>query len=141
MRYVTCSRNFNDKISQKESFISLLGELKKKIISFLFDDLDLVEYEYEFIKNSESCFKDFDIKYLIEEINDYYKHKNEEQDEQKLNRETLQISSVNRKLSSDTFNQEDITYFYEEEMKTKINLTPLNEDNIHLFLGKIINLL
>lgn len=141
MRYVTCSRNFNDKISQKESFISLLGELKKKIISFLFDDLDLVEYEYEFIKNSESCFKDFDIKYLIEEINDYYKHKNEEQDEQKLNRETLQISSVNRKLSSDTFNQEDITYFYEEEMKTKINLTPLNEDNILLFLGKIINLL
>ena len=141
MRYVTCSRNFNDKISQKESFISLLGELKEKIISFLFDDLDLNENDYEFITKNEGNHNHFDTKHLIEQIDDYYKHKKVEQEEHKLNQENVQTSLINRKLSSDTFIQEDSTYFYEEEIKTKINLTPLNEHNILLFLSKIINLL
>ena len=131
MRYMTCGRNFNEKICQKDSFTSLLNELKNKIISLLFDNRG------EFLSHSASqTGLSINSSALLEQINAYYKHKHEEQQSKN---ETPSYS--NRKQSTDTVNQEDSTLICEEDIKPKINITPLNEENILLFLTKIIPLL
>ena len=131
---MTCSRNFNEKISQKESFTSLLTVLKNKIISLLFNN-----NQYQFLSHSASQINNLNINSLnlIEQINSYYNNKHEEQTSQTA----TPSSHSNRKQSTDTVNQEDSTLICEDDIKTKINITPLSEENILLFLNKIIPLL
>lgn len=130
MRYMTCSRNFNEKISQKQSFTSLLTELKNQIISFLFNT-----NHSNFLTTSAPNINTLN---LIDQINSYYTHKHNEQPSQT----STPSSYSNRKQSTDTVNnQEDSTLLCEDDIKTKINITPLTEENILLFLTKIIPLL
>lgn len=128
---MTCSRNFNEKISQKESFTSLLTELKNQIISFLFNNNHSHFLTYNNTLNINTL-------NLIDQINSYYTHKHSEQP----SHNSTPSSYSNRKQSTDTVNnQEDSTLLCEDDIKTKINITPLTEENILLFLTKIIPLL
>ena len=128
---MTCSRNFNEKISQKESFTSLLTELKNQIISFLFNN-----NHSNFLTQNNTF--NINTLNLIDQINSYYTHKHSEQPSQT----STPSSYSNRKQSTDTVNnQEDSTLLCEDDIKTKINITPLTEENILLFLTKIIPLL
>ena len=112
---MTCSRNFNEKISQKQSFTSLLTELKNQIISFLFNT-----NHSNFLTTSAPNINTLN---LIDQINSYYTHKHNEQPSQ-----TSTPSYSNRKQSTDTVNnQEDSTLLCEDDIKTKINITPSNE--------------